>query len=115
MLPALIRLARPTHWVKNGFVAGPLIFANPQSLGVAIIYSATAVAVFSLMASAIYCFNDVLDAESDRAHPTKRTRPIAAGQVSPALGIAWGCLLAASAIALSWSRLPPAVLAVLGA
>jgi len=115
MLPALIRLARPTHWVKNGFVAAPLIFANPQSLGQATVQSATAVAVFSLMASAIYCFNDVIDAESDRAHPTKRTRPIAAGQVSPQLGVAWGAVLAAAAIALAWFRLPPAVLAVLGA
>ena len=115
MMPALLRLARPTHWVKNGFVAGPLIFANPQSFGAAALQSATAVAVFSLMASAIYCFNDVLDAESDRAHPTKRDRPIAAGSISPALGVAWGCVLAAGAIGLSWARLPPAVLAVLGA
>jgi 4-hydroxybenzoate polyprenyltransferase len=115
MVPALIRLARPTHWVKNGFVAGPLIFANPQSLGEAMVQSGTAVAVFSLMASAIYCFNDVIDAESDRAHPTKRTRPIAAGLVSPQLGVAWGALLAAAAIALAWFRLPPAVLGVLGA
>ena len=88
MLPALIRLARPTHWVKNGFVAGPLIFANPQSLGVAVLQSATAVAVFSLMASAIYCFNDVIDAESDRTHPTKRARPIATDLVTPQLGVA---------------------------
>jgi 4-hydroxybenzoate polyprenyltransferase len=115
MIPALLRLARPTHWVKNGFVAGPLIFANPQSFGGAALQSVTAVAVFSLMASAIYCFNDVLDAESDRAHPTKRDRPIAAGEISPSLGVAWGCLLAACAIGLSWARLPPTVLAVLGA
>jgi 4-hydroxybenzoate polyprenyltransferase len=115
MISALIRLARPTHWVKNGFVAGPLIFANPQSFGQAALQSATAVAVFSLMASAIYCFNDVIDAESDRAHPTKRTRPIAAGLVSPQMGVAWGSLLAAGAIALSWFQLPLPVLAVLGA
>jgi 4-hydroxybenzoate polyprenyltransferase len=115
MVPALIRLARPTHWVKNGFVAAPLLFANPASLGEAVVQSATAVAVFSLMASAIYCFNDVLDAESDRAHPTKRARPIAAGLISPELGVAWGCTLAAGAIALSWFKLPLAVLAVLGA
>jgi decaprenyl-phosphate phosphoribosyltransferase len=115
MIAALIRLARPTHWVKNGFVAAPLLFAKPQSLGEALILSTTAVAVFSLMASAIYCFNDVIDAESDRAHPTKRNRPIASGAVPPALGVAWGCLLAAGAIALAWVELPHAVLAVLGA
>ena len=115
MLVALIRLARPTHWVKNGFVAGPLLFANPQDLDEAALKSAIAVAVFSLMASAIYCFNDVIDAESDRAHPTKRSRPVAAGLVPAPLAVAWGALLAAASIALSWTQLPAAVLAVLGA
>jgi 4-hydroxybenzoate polyprenyltransferase len=115
MIASLIRLARPTHWVKNGFVAAPLLFAKPHAVGEAVVLSGTAVAVFSLMASAIYCFNDVIDAESDRAHPTKRNRPIASGAVPPALGVAWGCLLAASAIALAWVELPHAVLAVLGA
>jgi decaprenyl-phosphate phosphoribosyltransferase len=54
MIAALIRLARPTHWVKNGFVAAPLLFTKPQAFGEALVLSATAVAVFSLMASAIY-------------------------------------------------------------
>jgi len=112
---ALIRLARPKHWVKNGFVAAPLLFARPEPFRTAVGLAAIAVAVFSLLASAIYCFNDVLDAESDRAHPTKRTRPVASGAVSPALGIAWGLILAAAALALAWWQLPPAFLAVFGA
>jgi 4-hydroxybenzoate polyprenyltransferase len=111
---ALIRLARPKHWVKNGFVAAPLLFARPEPFGHAIVLSAIAVAVFSLIASAIYCFNDVLDAESDRAHPTKKTRPVAAGEVSPALGVAWGVLLAGGAIALAWWQLPKPFLLVVG-
>jgi 4-hydroxybenzoate polyprenyltransferase len=114
MISSLIRLARPTHWVKNGFVAAPLLFAKPQEFFGAAVESATAVAVFSLMASAIYCFNDVIDAESDRAHPTKRTRPIASGQVPPLVGVAWGLALAIGAIALAWFRLPVGVLAALG-
>jgi 4-hydroxybenzoate polyprenyltransferase len=57
----------------------------------------------------------VIDAESDRAHPTKRTRPIASGAVPAPLGVAWGCLLAAAAIGLAWVELPHEVLAVLGA
>lgn len=114
MISSLVRLARPTHWVKNGFVAAPLLFATPDEFVGAAIESATAVAVFSLMASAIYCFNDVIDAESDRAHPTKRTRPIASGQVPAPVGVAWGLALAAGAIALAWLRLPAGVLAVLG-
>jgi 4-hydroxybenzoate polyprenyltransferase len=112
---ALIRLARPKHWVKNGFVAAPLLFARPQPFSRAAFLSGVAVAVFSLLASAIYCFNDVLDAESDRAHPTKRTRPIASRQVSPALGVAWGLILAGSALALAWWQLPPVLLVVLAA
>jgi 4-hydroxybenzoate polyprenyltransferase len=109
---ALIRLARPKHWVKNGFVAAPLLFARPHDFSRALISITVAVAVFSLIASAIYCFNDVLDAESDRAHPTKRTRPIASGQVSPALGVAWGLILAGGALALAWWQLPLAFLLV---
>jgi 4-hydroxybenzoate polyprenyltransferase len=112
---ALIRLARPTHWVKNGFVAAPLLFARPEHFGRAAGLAAIAVAVYSLLASAIYCFNDVLDAESDRAHPTKRARPIASGAVTPALGVAWGLVLAVAALALAWWQLPPLFLAVLGA
>jgi 4-hydroxybenzoate polyprenyltransferase len=112
---ALIRLARPKHWVKNGFVAAPLLFARPEPFAEAVLLAGIAVAVFSLVASAIYCFNDVIDAESDRAHPTKRTRPIASGAVAPALGVAWGLVLAGSALALAWWRLPPPFLAVLGA
>jgi len=112
---ALLRLARPKHWVKNGFVAAPLLFARPEPFQHALGLAAIAVAVFSLLASAIYCFNDVLDAESDRAHPTKRARPIASGAVSPGLGIAWGLLLAGSALALAWWWLPRAFLAIFGA
>src|SRR5689334_23253852 len=112
---ALLRLARPKHWVKNGFVAAPLLFARPEPFDHAVGLAAIAVAVFSLLASAIYCFNDVLDAESDRAHPTKRTRPVASGAVSPGLGIVWGLILAAGALALAWWRLPHAFLAIFGA
>lgn len=112
---ALIRLARPKHWVKNGFVAAPLLFVRPEPFGRALFLAGVAVAVFSLIASAIYCFNDVLDAESDRAHPTKRNRPIASGAVSPAAGIVWGVMLAVAAVALAWWLLPHAFLLVLGA
>ena len=111
----LVRLARPKHWVKNGFVAAPLLFVRPEPFEQAVALSAVAVAAFSLAASAIYCFNDVLDAESDRAHPTKRLRPVAAGQVSPGLAVAWGALLAAASLALAWWKLPKAFLLVLGA
>src|SRR5262245_56060488 len=90
----LIRLARPKHWVKSGFVLAPLLFVRPEPLDVAISRAGLAVLVFCLLASAIYCVNDVIDAPADREHPTKRLRPVAAKRVSPAAAIAWGVVLA---------------------
>jgi 4-hydroxybenzoate polyprenyltransferase len=93
----LVRLARPKHWVKNGFVLAPLLFARPEPFDVALTRAAMAVAAFCLLASAIYCFNDVFDAAADREHPTKRNRPVAAGRISPALAVAFGVVLVAAA------------------
>jgi 4-hydroxybenzoate polyprenyltransferase len=39
--------------------------------------------IFCLLSSAVYVFNDIADRETDRLHPTKRWRPIAAGQLAP--------------------------------
>jgi 4-hydroxybenzoate polyprenyltransferase len=103
----LVRLARPKHWVKNGFVLAPLLFARPEPFDVALTRAAMAVAAFCLLASAIYCFNDVFDAAADREHPTKRNRPVAAGRISPALAVTFGAVLvvAASLIAfrINWA------------
>jgi 4-hydroxybenzoate polyprenyltransferase len=113
-MTALLRLARPTHWVKNVFVAAPLLFVQPTPIGPAIARAALAFVAFSLLASAIYCFNDVVDAESDRAHPTKKARPVAAGLVSPAAAVTFGAVLALAAIGIAWRWLPQTFLVVLG-
>lgn len=82
MLKGLLKTMRPHQWVKNLFVVAPLIFAqgleNPQL----VMRSVAAFFLFSMAASAVYVLNDLADVEADRAHPTKRNRPIAAGQVS---------------------------------
>lgn len=39
--------------------------------------------IFCLAASGVYLLNDAIDAEADRSHPRKRTRPVAAGELSP--------------------------------
>jgi decaprenyl-phosphate phosphoribosyltransferase len=56
---------------------------------------------FSLAASGIYLINDANDVAADRAHPTKRNRPIAAGIVAPGLAMAVAVVLLAGALALS--------------
>ncbi len=82
---AAVRLLRPREWVKNAFVAAPLVFSKSFTEPSAIWQTAFAVAVFCGAASAVYVFNDLRDVRADREHPTKRyKRPIAAGQISVA-------------------------------
>ncbi len=89
MLAGLIRLARPTHWIKNVFVLIPVPFAlaaaaKDPSIDFRFepITFLLGLLGFSLINSAIYTLNDSLDAEADRLHPKKRLRPIAAGIIS---------------------------------
>ncbi len=105
-LSVLIRLARPRQWVKNAFVAAPLFF-TPEAINARnLVLVAGAVAVFCLLASAIYAFNDWCDREADRQHPSKRLRPIASGEVSPGVGLAFSALLLLAAILLTVALLP---------
>ena len=94
MLPAIIRLIRPRQWVKNAFVVAPLFFTPEAMTRSGIAAVAIAVAAFCCIASAVYVINDWADREADRQHPTKRTRPLAAGTVSlPAAGATIAVLL----------------------
>ncbi|MEZ5461098.1 decaprenyl-phosphate phosphoribosyltransferase [Dokdonella sp.] len=81
-LSALIELARPTQWIKNGFVLLPLFFAHAMFDTSAMQGAVLATAAFCLVASAVYAFNDARDAERDRRHPDKCQRPVARGAVS---------------------------------
>ncbi|PRC58775.1 decaprenyl-phosphate phosphoribosyltransferase, partial [Mycobacterium sp. ITM-2017-0098] len=52
---------------------------------------------FSLAASCVYRVNDARDVEADRAHPTKRYRPIAAGVVPEWLAYSLAVVLGVAA------------------
>jgi len=78
----VIRLLRPGQWLKNGFVIAPLIFSRSFVVEGAVLRSLAAFAIFCAAASAGYIVNDIVDRESDRAHPRKRLRPIASGEIS---------------------------------
>jgi decaprenyl-phosphate phosphoribosyltransferase len=79
----VIRLLRPAQWLKNGFVIAPLIFSRSFVVEGAVLRSLAAFAIFCAAASAGYIVNDIIDRESDRAHPRKRLqRPIASGEIS---------------------------------
>lgn len=76
---ALVKAARPHQWVKNLFVAAPLVFAQLMYDPQALVRTCLAVLCFCLLSSAVYLLNDVVDVEKDRAHPLKRFRPVASG------------------------------------
>lgn len=73
---------RPQQWLKNLFVLAPLLFSMKLNEPQAILKAVIAAFSFCLLSSALYLVNDVVDAETDRAHPEKRFRPIASGALS---------------------------------
>ncbi len=82
MVAAILKSARPHQWVKNIFVAAPLVFARRIDDVTALLHTSVAVAGFCLISSSVYLLNDLVDVEKDRAHPLKRLRPLASGSLS---------------------------------
>jgi 4-hydroxybenzoate polyprenyltransferase len=82
MVPAAVALLRPKHWIKNVIVFAPLIFAKGLFNPPQVLTSVRAFVAFCLTASAVYILNDIADAESDRAHPEKKNRPLASGAIT---------------------------------
>jgi 4-hydroxybenzoate polyprenyltransferase len=90
---ALLAALRPRQWPKNGLVFIALAFTlNIQDPSLLLRSLATFVC-FCALSSAGYLLNDVVDIEADRAHPTKRLRPIAAGQVPVTVAFGLGVVL----------------------
>ena len=81
MVKALLKSLRPHQWFKNLFVVAPLAFSK-HLLDVEYVgWSALAFGIFSLLSGSVYLVNDIFDIEKDRAHPVKRRRPIASGEL----------------------------------
>jgi decaprenyl-phosphate phosphoribosyltransferase len=103
---ALLKTLRPHQWVKNLFVAAALVFSRHLTDVEYVVRTGIAVLTFCLLSGAVYAFNDVRDVEGDRAHPTKRHRPIASGALPERTALVSAAVLAvlalAAAFALSW-------------
>lgn len=99
-LPFVVRAMRPTQWSKNALVLLAIIFARRLTDGPMLGRGLLAFAIFCLASSSVYLINDIFDRNSDRLHPVKRMRPIAAGQLSirVAAGTAALCALAAGTL-----------------
>ncbi|MGO9606128.1 MAG: decaprenyl-phosphate phosphoribosyltransferase [Candidatus Binataceae bacterium] len=98
---ALIVLARPWQWVKNGLVLAALVFSHrlfhPRDAALA----AVALAAFCALSSFAYVLNDISDREADRLNPEKRDRPIACGDLTMAQAVSFAIVLGAIATLLS--------------
>jgi 4-hydroxybenzoate polyprenyltransferase len=90
---------RPHQWVKNIFVAAPLVFTRLVGDVHAATRTAAAFAIFCLLSSTVYLINDLVDVEKDRAHPVKRKRPIASGELPPGVARGLAVVLGAGALA----------------
>ncbi|MFF7374077.1 decaprenyl-phosphate phosphoribosyltransferase [Streptomyces massasporeus] len=115
-LPAgLLRTARPKQWVKNVLVVAAPAAAGELFSRHALVQLALVFVLFTACAAAVYLVNDARDAEADRAHPVKRHRPVAAGQVPvPVAYAVGGCLGVLAPAAAAW-LCGPAVAALLTA
>ncbi|MBY6351434.1 decaprenyl-phosphate phosphoribosyltransferase [Rhodococcoides corynebacterioides] len=98
----IVKAVRPRQWVKNVLVLAAPLAAGSVTEGSVLVPVALAFVVFCMAASGIYLVNDAMDVEADRAHPTKRFRPIAAGVLPVQLAYAMAVVLLGGAIALSF-------------
>jgi len=100
-LRAVIKGVRAYQWAKNLLVFVPLLTAHVYLHLPSVAAAALAFIAFSLVASSVYLANDLMDLEDDRRHPSKRARPIAAGElpIATAMMLAPVLLAAAAAIA----------------
>ena len=100
---------RPRQWTKNLLLFAGIIFAaklgDPARWAAAV----AAFVAYCAASSAAYLVNDVRDAESDRLHPVKRSRPIARGELSPRAALVLAVALALSALALAGALGPPSL------
>lgn len=101
MIAALVRAARPKQWVKN-----ILVFAAPGAAGLLddspYVWQASAMFVaFCLASAGTYYWNDILDVERDRRHPTKSNRPIASGALPIRVAQVVGVLLLVAGVGLA--------------
>jgi decaprenyl-phosphate phosphoribosyltransferase len=105
----VIKAIRPRQWVKNLLVLAAPVAALGRDVRFDshdLVNVLIAFVTFSLAASCIYLVNDARDVEADRAHPTKRNRPIAAGVVPVSLAYGLAVLLGAVSLGLAWFVTP---------
>jgi len=98
LIKALIKTMRPRQWTKNLLVYAPMFFDSKALELESLLHTTAAFLLLCLMSGAIYIMNDLVDIDNDRQHPTKRNRPLAAGDLSPNVARAVAAILVVSSL-----------------
>jgi 4-hydroxybenzoate polyprenyltransferase len=98
---ALIALARPAQWIKNGLVLAALVFSHRLFILRDATLAAIGFVAFCTLSSFAYALNDISDREADRLNPEKRHRPVACGDLSVPEAAAFAVVLGAVGMVLS--------------
>ena len=101
-LPAAVRAMRPRQWVKNLLVAAAPLAAGRLLDASVLTGVGLAFVAFCLVSATVYLINDVHDVEEDRLHPTKRFRPIPAGELRPGAAVVLAGITAAAGLGLGF-------------
>lgn len=104
---------RPQQWTKNLVVFAAPLFSFSITLP-ALLGSLLAFILFCCASSSFYLINDIADVESDRQHPVKCKRPIAAGLVKVPVAIGMAVMLLGFALTIGWWRSPQLGVAITG-
>ena len=113
MLTALLKSMRPRQWTKNVFVFVPLFFDRKLTDPESVLRTLAAFVLFCLMSSSVYLMNDLVDMEKDRQHPTKKDRPLAAGELSPVVAAVSAVIFAGGSLVAGYFLSPGLALILL--
>src|SRR3989442_14381630 len=95
----MLHASRPRQWSKNLLLFAGLLFAAKLGDATRWLEAIGAFAAYCAASSAAYLVNDVRDAAHDRAHPVKRDRPIASGELPARGAVGLAIALAVAALA----------------
>ncbi|MEE8482567.1 MAG: decaprenyl-phosphate phosphoribosyltransferase [Acidiferrobacterales bacterium] len=98
----LLKLMRPHQWTKSLFVLTGLVFGHAWGNAALVQSVLWAMVAFSLLSSGVYIVNDIFDIESDRQHPHKKYRPLAAGKVTIGVAASWAAVLITLALGIGY-------------
>jgi 4-hydroxybenzoate polyprenyltransferase len=82
MIKALFKTMRPKQWTKNVLIFAALVFDRQLFQVEPFLNTLAGFLLLCLASSTVYVINDIADVNQDRQHPTKKYRPVPAGQLS---------------------------------